>query len=500
MREKNIKREVLKQLKKEFPNWRRLPRKEKKRIAREVLESAVAKNASNEQTGDFAIHELTNTPVPMSGIMKLAEMEQFVEQTTRGLFSFPIKRWPSHYNDPELEAIDALVDDRVVNRLLAPAGYTPSMRELYPSHYLRAELLKSLRYAEISYRKYCRDVINRMDSKRQRAFIHLPLHRAVTIDHTQLSQFRNSLTVVQLVNLMVYVLHLLVKSGRIVHPFRVCGIDSSDVAVVSCPRPLATIAVGQKKVRIYAELDADCGKRRKKRDKSEYFVGYRIHTLVAIDPRTGLNHPLFSLAAPANHHDNLFLPQLIGFAHAMGLSMDIVTADEGYIDTEQNERIQKAYGVTIITPAKEKALIPDHVDPNSGAVYLNGHCEVPMSYGGRTDTGHEFHCGADECFHAPTCPKWREIPLDAGLFGQIPDQVQGVDQARDIRKNMERCFNLLKHREGLDPLRVKSQHATLVAATLAQMATVVLEILGTRKTETKETLPKQLKMACCQAA
>ncbi len=122
MREKNIKREVLKQLKKEFPNWRRLPRKEKKRIAREVLESVVAKNASNEQTWDIAIHELTNTPVPMPGIMKLAETEPFVEQTTRGLFSFPIKRWSSQYDDPELEAIDALMDDRVVNRLLAPVG------------------------------------------------------------------------------------------------------------------------------------------------------------------------------------------------------------------------------------------------------------------------------------------------------------------------------------------------------------------------------------------
>ena len=30
------------------------------------------------------------------------------------------------------------------------------------------------------------------------------------------------------------------------------------------------------KVRIYAELDADCDKRRRKRDESEYLMGYRI--------------------------------------------------------------------------------------------------------------------------------------------------------------------------------------------------------------------------------
>jgi hypothetical protein len=61
----------------------------------------------------------------------------------------------------------------------------------------------------------------------------------------------------------------LIKGGRVAYSFRVCGIDSSDVAVVSCPRTLATIEVGRQKLCIYAERDADCGKRRKKRDKSD---------------------------------------------------------------------------------------------------------------------------------------------------------------------------------------------------------------------------------------
>lgn len=58
MREKDIKRQVLKQLKKEFPRWRRLPRKENKRIAKEVLESVLAKHSSNEQATDIPVHEL----------------------------------------------------------------------------------------------------------------------------------------------------------------------------------------------------------------------------------------------------------------------------------------------------------------------------------------------------------------------------------------------------------------------------------------------------------
>lgn len=496
MREKDIKRLVIKQLKKNFPNWRRLSKKEKKNLAKEVLKEVVESYESNELCG-VALNELTNTPVPPPGIIPLSEMESFIEDTNRCLLNFPVKRWQKHFDDPELRLIDDLLDDRVLNRLLAPENFTPSMRRLFPSHYVRAELLKSLRYPEFSYRKYCDQVINRLGSKRERAFIHLSLRKQICIDHSQMSRFRTELSLAQMINLMVYVTYLLNKSGKIAHPFELCGVDSSDLAANCRPYPLAKVKVGDKTVRIYSELDVDCGKRRKKRDKSDFFVGYRLHTLVAINPENGHNYPLFSLVAPGNHHDKLFLAQLLAFGKAMGLGIKVVTADEGYSYPEENERIRKEYGVTVITGASKNAALPEHVDPRTKAVYLNETCEIPMSYAGRTESGHAFCCGADpqECFHSPVCPQYREIELDKGLFGQIPDQVDGVDQARGVRKNMERAYNLLKHREGLEPLRVRSQHATMAAATFAQMATVLLEIVGTRKTLEEETVPKQLKFA-----
>ena len=495
MHEKIIKREVLKQLKKEFPHWRSLTKKEKKEVARRVLSEVVA-TYDCAQAPRFTLSELTNTPGPLPGIIALTEMGPYLEETTRSLLSFPLNRWQRHFDDPELRQIDSLLDDRVLNRLLAPEGFTASMREIFPSHCFRAELLKALRYPEFSYRKFCKEVINRLANKRERAFVHLPLHRHKDMDHTELSHFRSGLSVVQMINVMVYMVHLLVNSGKIAHPCQVCGIDSSDLAVVSRPQPLATIKLpNNKKVRIYAELDADCGKRRKKRDKSEYFVGYRIHTLVAIDATTGANYPLLNLVAPANHHDKLFLPQVLAFAHAMGLRMEIVTADEGYLDPQQNEQMHQEYGVRVITPASRKVGLPEHVDAKTAAVYLNGSCETPMVYLGRTAIGHEFGCNAEECFHAPLCPQRREIPLDSGRFGQIPDQIEGVDKAREIRKHMERWYNLAKHREGLEPLRVKSQHSAMAAVTFAQVATLLLEIVGTRKIQKQEKLPMQLKMA-----
>ena len=57
-------------------------------------------------------------------------------------------------------------------------------------------------------------------------------------------------------------------------------------------------------IRIYTDIDSDCGKRRNKRDKSVYVVGYRMHTLAAIDPDSGHSIPLVSVLAPANHHDS----------------------------------------------------------------------------------------------------------------------------------------------------------------------------------------------------
>ena len=293
------------------------------------------------------------------------------------------------------------------------------MRNLFPCNFLRAELLKSLQCSEVSYRKYCDHVLNNLENKIQRAFIHLPLNKNLKIDHSQLSQFRNGLTIRQMLNLITYVVYLLVKSGRISHLFSICGIDSTELAASCSPVPLATVTVGKKKIRIYSELDADCGKRRKKRDKSEYFVGYRLHTLVAIDPKTGQNYPLFSLVAPGNHHDSLFLPQLLSFSKAMGIEMKIVTADEAYADAKQNEAVRKEHNLTVITPPDKKVKVPENVDEKNSSVYINEYCEIPMDYLGRTDKGHEFKCGGHnkECLYSHTCPKCREIPLDAGLFG-----------------------------------------------------------------------------------
>ena len=119
MHHKNIKLTIRKQLKKHFPNWKRIPKKTKKVIADEVLMEATSEYDFNQEI-DAPVEELLaiETQMPAKGIIKLDE------------------------------------DDGIINHLLAYAGYSPSMRGVFPHNLFRAELLKAIKYPEISYRNF----------------------------------------------------------------------------------------------------------------------------------------------------------------------------------------------------------------------------------------------------------------------------------------------------------------------------------------------------------
>ena len=99
-----------------------------------------------------------------------------------------------------------------------------------------------------------------------------------------------------------------------------------------------------------------------------------------------------------------------------------------------------------------------------------------MEYVGIEEIGHEFKCSATfgECPNASICPKFRHIPLDNGYFQRILYGSESVSNALNIRKNGERPFNLIKKREGLDQVRVRSQHGLVARATFTTMATLLL--------------------------
>ena len=363
------------------------------------------------------------------------------------------------------------------------------MREVYPSNFFRAELLKAIKYPEISYRKFCQEEYMGLDRKQNREFMGLPLHKKIMIHHTQLSQFRASMAFPQMTNLLVYVLSHFFQSGMLSQGV-LHGVDSTELPNDNM-RPLCSLNVNGQKIRIYTDIDADCGKRRNKRDKSSFFIGYRMHTLTVIDAQTGHSFPLVSLLAAGNHHDSLFLKPLIKLAQAMGIEVKLITADEAYHDKDGS--IFDETGVRLITPPSSQSELPDNVCPETLAVTCDDLCHIPMIYMGCVEGGHEFKCGAEpgQCSRA-VCSQCRIVPLDNGHFQRIPMLCEYASEAIEIRKNSERPFNLLKHREGLEQVRVRSQHSLMARCTFSNIATLLLEMAGTRKKKIKDNSQGEL--------
>ncbi len=497
MHYKNIKANIRKQLKSKFPKWTCLTNKMKKGISQQVLDEVLNCYSFKQkiETPKLELLGIENQSIEPE-ILNLDQMKQFIENhsSKSNLLRIQSKQHPA-IKDKELSFIDNLINDEIVNMLLSYKGYTPAMRKFFPSQFLRAELLKTIKFPEISYRKFCGDdkhykgyKINNdytgIGQKQNRAFIGLPLNRLLMIKHNQLSTFRTSLTFTQLVNITVYILHLFITAGYLGTDNIHC-VDSTELALDN-QKLLATVEIGSQKIRIYDDIDSDCGTRRQKRDKSLYVVGYRMHTLTAINPKTGQSFPLISLLAPANHHDSHFLAPLIDLGQVIGLDLKFITADDAYND--KGCHIYNKTGVHLIKPPGGKVKLPENVDKSPMIVKMDDHCEIPMDYVGIEGDCHEFKCSAGfgECIKSGICPKYRHIPIDTGYFQRIMYGSKEVKKALDIRKNGERPFNLIKKREGLDDVRVRSRQAVLSRSTFCTIATLLIEMAGTRKSVKKK--------------
>jgi len=185
-----------------------------------------------------------------------------------------------------------------------------------------------------------------------------------------------------------------------------------------------------------------------------------------------------------------FLAPLIALGQAIGLDINLITADEAYHDNGGTVLAQS--GAHLITPPGSKVYLPENVDPHTLQVTFDDHCDIAMDYIGIEDPGHEFKCGdqSGQCLRSELCPQFRHIPFDNGYFQRILHGSDAVSRALEIRKNGERPFNLLKKREGLEQVRVRSQPALVARTTFTTMVTLLLELAGTRKI--KKTIQKQM--------
>ena len=169
-----------------------------------------------------------------------------------------------------------------------------------------------------------------------------------------------------------------------------------------------------------------------------------------------------------------------------GIDVKLVTADQAYHDSDGS--VLDETGVYVIAPPSEKAMLPDNVLEFPVRVACNDSCEIPMKILGSSQKGHEFGCGAEpgKCLFESGCPKSRIIPFDNGYFQPMPTFHETSERALSIRKNCERPFNLMKKREGLEQTRVRSQHGVVARSTFTTIATLLIEMAGTRRKQNKK--------------
>ena len=123
MHHKNIKLKVRKQLKKQFPNWKRLPKKTKKELAKTVLAEVVSEYDLKQEV-NAPIEDLLaiETQSSTKGIINLEEMARLVDIANSNMIKIisNYDRSSIYIDDEELQFIDKLLDNRRLNDLVNP--------------------------------------------------------------------------------------------------------------------------------------------------------------------------------------------------------------------------------------------------------------------------------------------------------------------------------------------------------------------------------------------
>lgn len=199
------------------------------------------------------------------------------------------------------------------------------------------------------------------------------------------------------------------------------------------------------------------GARSGKSGQSNYFIGYKKHSLYGVVQREGrfVPLPLVSLAAPANPGDVEMLMPLLEAARAqLGRlwPLGLVIADKGYIGAQQAVHLRQQWRMgLVVAPKKDmrpppacneqgcplcplgEALVWEDYDPEGGGwLIYRGRPEVcqgcPLA--GTCAHQFEFAAGTHETF-------WGMVPSHSRLCREL---------LRKFRPRIEQSFNLAKNK------------------------------------------------------
>ena len=131
---KAIRVAIVNHLKGEYPGFNSLKRKRKREIIRSACtEAEKAMKADMLDVPELTAEERLGLETVPDGIKSLKSMEQFIEDHKRTVIPFKSPSRAKYIKDPLLTFMDKLLDDSLLDRLLAPEGMIPSMRNWMPS-------------------------------------------------------------------------------------------------------------------------------------------------------------------------------------------------------------------------------------------------------------------------------------------------------------------------------------------------------------------------------
>lgn len=398
-------------------------------------------------------------------------------------FNFLNWLFKSNIHDETLQKIDRLIDDNYIDSKCAT--YYPSLsgkagRKPYlPSVLVRIHLLFFLK---------CFSSFNKLlDALRRNtdyvSFCNIYEPKSIPTKG-QLSQFRSRIDSTVFDEILSYYVKLALQYIEKL-PLVCVMVDSV---------PLESYTSNRKKKRCdhtdpcncsetYTDTDAALGKRKETHRKSEYFIGYRKHSIYLYHPASDFRILLHSIITPANVSDIEVLERLVKkVTDEYQLKIDFLFADQAYYDFAILKQIFRTYGIKVQIKPKSNATAPVELNEHKVPVCQ---MQLPLTWVefNQTTEEHIYRCPLEhpecECISHLSCEKLFTFTFDDNpvIFSPIPHHHKACDVFRSVRRLIESEFGTLGNAYNMTNLKFRQKRNFSLLSALLETGRLLRKLI-----------------------
>lgn len=252
-----------------------------------------------------------------------------------------------------------------------------------------------------------------------------------------------------------------------------------------CHRSTGGHALVQKKDPAACSAErAAIGRRSVKSGQSQWFIGYKKHSLRLWLPEHSdsvLLVPLMTWAAPGNRDDVLFLEPSLRYCHRhLEFTPDLVVTDMAYTDLAMQRRLREQLHVGMVTRLRPNLNLSRHIEP---ALMLRCRQGQPLRWLGLHEKEQLHWFAVDDqqplcpfCWEQSQCPRqFSFTPADHEIvLGTIPLNTAVAQKLlRQVRSWIEAAQSYEKNQLGLGRMFLNSLHLTWTVALLADTVSLL---------------------------